>query len=80
MKTATIKGLQYLVVPETHIAGCTDCDIRVGGDCSLARKDIREVEKHHRCGIEPVIYIFRTLEGVKRYRVAKVLARLEDAQ
>jgi len=79
MKTLTINGLPYLVMKELRHGKCSGCDLehlKNGKTCSDTRYR-NDVPAADRCATRKCVYIERSVEGVRRYRVNRVLARME---
>ncbi len=79
MKTLTINGLPYLVMGELIHGKCSGCDLedlKTNESCANSRYwgDIPAADK---CAARDCVYIERSVEGVRRYRVNRVLARME---
>lgn len=82
MRTVIIREIKYLVVPEvTKINPCSGCDVMrsTEGKCTITRKDLEHLHNSVKCGQASIIYIERTREAVKEYRVVRMVGRLEGA-
>lgn len=81
MKTVVFRGLRYLVMPEiSKGAPCSGCSMNIPNNpCVLREEEIKHLESEIKCGMEAIIYVERTREAVKQYRVDRLVERLEDA-
>lgn len=79
MKTLIINGLPYLIMKELRTGKCSGCDLehlKNGTTCSMTRH-WEDIPGADRCAARDCVYIERSVEGVRRYRVNRVLARME---
>lgn len=82
MRTVIIREIKYLVVPEVaKNYPCSGCDVmrNAEGRCTINNADVDHLHNSVKCGHDSIIYIRRTREAVKEYRVVRMVGRLEDA-